>query len=62
MEGGTAPLGVPFALIATLFILTGARNNLRCEPLNIFFLAAYLLAGVLFFSLGNILELKLWAI
>lgn len=48
MEGATAPLGVPFALIVTLFILIGARTNLRREPLNIFFFVAYLLAGILF--------------
>ncbi len=48
MEGGTAPLGVSFALIASLFILLKARNNLAYEPLVRFFLVAYLLASVIF--------------
>ena len=48
MEGGTAPLGVSFAMIATLVILLRARNNLKHEPLVMFFLVAYLLASIIF--------------
>ena len=37
MEGGTAPLGVAFALMVTLFIPVKKLNNLRLDPLILFF-------------------------
>ena len=52
IEGATAPMGVPFAVLAALFILVWGRKNLRQQPLLVFFLTAYLLAMVLFLGWG----------
>ena len=48
VEAGTTLLGVPFALLAVLFILVWARKRLKEEPMVTFFLCAYLLAILLF--------------
>lgn len=48
LEGGTAPLGLPFAILAVSFVLIFARKKLRQEPLIFFFLIAYLVAIALF--------------
>ena len=52
IEGATAPMGVPFAVLAALFILVWGRKNLEKQPLLIFFLTAYLLAIILFLGWG----------
>lgn len=52
MEGGTGPLGVPFAILATLFILIWAQKQLKQEPLILFFLIAYALASAIFILWG----------
>jgi len=48
VEAGTTLLGVPFAVLAVLFIMVWGRKNLKQEPLVTFFLCAYLLAIILF--------------
>lgn len=48
MEGGTGYLGVPFAFLATAAIFVFGRLSLKQEPLNLFFLIAYLLASIIF--------------
>ena len=48
VEGGTGLLGVPFALLITLFILIWARDRLNKMPVAAFFFSAYLLATILF--------------
>jgi hypothetical protein len=50
MEGGTGYLGVPFAFLTTMAILIFGRGLLKQEPLNLFFLIAYLLASIIFIS------------
>lgn len=52
IEGATAPVGVPFAVLTVLFILVWGRKNLRQQPLLVFFLTVYLLALVLFLCWG----------
>ena len=52
IEGATAPMGVPFAVLAALFILVWGRKSLKKQPLLLFFLTAYLLAMVLFIGWG----------
>lgn len=47
-EGATAPLGIPFALVATIFGLTVGRNHLRQQPVLAFFTIAHLVALALF--------------
>ena len=44
IEGGTAVLGVPFALAATVFGLIWGRKHFRQQPLTAFFVTAYWLA------------------
>lgn len=48
LEGGTALLGVPFAVLAVIFILVWMRPQLRRQPLGIFFFVSYGLAALLF--------------
>lgn len=50
IEGGTYPLGLPFALLVSLFILLWRRKNLRQQPVLAFFLAAHL-AALSFFAI-----------
>lgn len=52
IEGGTAPLGVTFAALATLFGMTRGRRSLRQQPLLAFFFIAYALATLLFAGWG----------
>ena len=54
MEGGTAPLGVTFAVLAVLFILIWARKKLDRQPLVTFSLVSYGLAMLLFLIWGII--------
>jgi len=48
VEGGTGILGVPAAVLVTLFVLIWARDRLTEMPVMTFFFAAYLLATILF--------------
>jgi len=52
IEGATTPIGVPFAVLAMLFILVWGRKNLGQQPVLAFFLVTYLLATVLFLCWG----------
>jgi len=54
MEGNTAPLGVTFAVLATLFLIIWVRKDLRRQPLSAFFLTSYALATLLFLIWGII--------
>jgi hypothetical protein len=47
-EGGTAPLGIPFSLIVTIFGLTVGRRQVRQQPLLAFFTIAQTIALLLF--------------
>jgi hypothetical protein len=51
-EGSTTPMGVPFAMLAALWLLVWGRKNLGQQPILTFFLVAYLLAIVLFLGWG----------
>jgi hypothetical protein len=44
IEGGTALLAIPFALIAVLAVLIWGRGKLREQPLLLFFLVSYIVA------------------
>ncbi len=48
VEAGTAPLGLPFAILVVLLILLRRRKGLSQKPILAFFFAAYLVAIVLF--------------
>ena len=48
IEGGTAPLGVTFAVLTVLFILVWGRRRFGRQPLLTFFFMSYALAVVLF--------------
>jgi hypothetical protein len=48
IEARTAPLGVPFAILVTIFTLGWGRKKLRQQPLLAFFFVAYLVAIILF--------------
>ncbi len=52
IEGGTAPLGVPFSVLAVAFIIVWARKRMSQQPLVTFFLVAYSLAILLFIIWG----------
>ena len=52
MEGNTAPLGVTFSIIVTLFILIWARKGLSQQPVVTFFLVSYALSTILFLIWG----------
>jgi hypothetical protein len=54
MEGNTAPMGVTFSVIATLFIVIWARKGMAQQPLVIFFLTSYAFAMLLFLIWGII--------
>lgn len=47
IEAGTVPLGLPFAVLVSLFGIT-RRNQFRRQPLTAFFFVAHLLAMILF--------------
>jgi hypothetical protein len=46
IEGGTAALGVPFAVAVSLFGLIWGRKHFRHQPMTAFFVTAYWLATV----------------
>jgi hypothetical protein len=48
VEGGTAPLGLPFAALVTLFGLVWGRKRFRQQPLLAFFFTGYLVATIFF--------------
>ena len=48
VEGGTAPLGVPFAVLFALFGMLWGRQRLKGQPLLAFFFVAYLVAALFF--------------
>lgn len=48
IEGGTAPLGIPFAIVVTLAGLIWGRKNLSGQPLLAFFLVSFGVATLLF--------------
>lgn len=48
VEGGTAPLGVPFAVLIALFGMLRGRERLKGQPLLAFFFIAYLVAALFF--------------
>ena len=48
IEGTTFPMGLPFAILAIVFILIWGRNHLREQPLQVFLLSGYSVAIVLF--------------
>ncbi|MCI0397200.1 MAG: hypothetical protein L0332_23600 [Chloroflexi bacterium] len=48
IEGGTAPLGVPFAVLAAVVGLVWGRRAIKERPVLLFFLVAYVLATVVF--------------
>jgi hypothetical protein len=52
IEGGTALLGIPFALIAILAGLIWGRGKLREQPLLLFFLVSYVVAMLFFAGWG----------
>lgn len=52
IEGATAPIGVPFAVLAVMFCLIWGRRKLKTRPVHVFSLVAYLLATVLFLGWG----------
>jgi len=54
MEANTAPLGVTFSVLATLFIIIFARKRISQQPLVTFFLISYALAMLLFLVWGII--------
>ena len=52
IEGGTAPLGVPFAVLVTLLGLIWGWKRFRQQPLLVFFFVACLVATLLFAGWG----------
>jgi CHASE2 domain-containing sensor protein len=52
VEGQTAPLGVTFAVIATLFGIIWGRRKLKQQPLLLFFFVAYVVATLFFVGWG----------
>jgi hypothetical protein len=44
VEGGTAPLGIPFAVLVVIFTLVWGRHKLRQQPILTFFFVTYLVA------------------
>jgi len=52
VEGGTAPLGIPFAALVVLFTLIWGRKGLRQQPILAFFFTGYLVATLLFLIWG----------
>ena len=50
LEGGTAPLGIPFAVLVAIFGLAAGRQQRKSQPLLVFFLVSSLVSLVLFSS------------
>ena len=47
VEAGTAPLGVPFAIVVTVFGLIWGRKQFKRQPMTTFFVVGYGLATLL---------------
>lgn len=52
VEAGTAPLGVPFAILAVLLGLVWGRKRMRQQPLLTFFFISYAVATLFFIGWG----------
>jgi hypothetical protein len=52
VEAGTAPLGVPYALLVVIFTLIWGRTKLRQQPILAFFFVTCLVATLLFLGWG----------
>lgn len=52
IEGGTAPLGIPFVLLAVVFGLVRGRKRLGKQPLATLFFVSYVVAMVFFIGWG----------
>jgi hypothetical protein len=52
LEGGTAPLGITFAVLVVLFALTWGRKKMSQQPLLTFFFISYALALLFFLGWG----------
>lgn len=52
VEAGTVPIGLPFALIVSLFGLTTGRKQLRQQPILMFFLVAHVFALICYIAWG----------
>jgi hypothetical protein len=52
VEGGTAPLGVTFAILAVLFGLIWGRKRISQQPLVTFFFISYAIAMLFFIGWG----------
>jgi hypothetical protein len=52
IEGGTAWLGIPFAVLAIIFVAIWGRKGLARQPVLTFFLTGYIVAVLLFAGWG----------
>ena len=52
IEGGTAPLGVTFAVLAGLFGFIWVRKRMRQQPITTFFFVSYIVATLFFIGWG----------
>ena len=52
IEGGTAPLGVTFAVLAGLFGLIWGRKRMRQQPITTFFFVSYIVSTLFFIGWG----------
>jgi hypothetical protein len=52
LEGATTPMGVPFAVLAVVFIAALGRRSLREMPMMVFFLVTFGLALLVFLAWG----------
>jgi len=52
LEGQTAPMSLPFLILATLFTLVWGRDRLREQPLLAFFFASFLIAALFYTGWG----------
>jgi hypothetical protein len=52
IEGGTAPVGIPFAVLATVFGLVWGRQKLAHQPLLLFFAVSYAVVVIFFAGWG----------
>jgi hypothetical protein len=52
IEGGTAPLGIPYAVLVIIAVILRARRDLKKQPLTRFFFVGSLVAVILFLIWG----------
>jgi hypothetical protein len=52
LEGGTAPLGITFAVLAVIFALIRGRKKMSQQPLLMFFFISYAIALLFFIGWG----------